>query len=247
MEEVAELYERRWNTLDETARQDPFRNLLAESIECARALVGDPAGSRILDLGAGMGNDAIRFALMGATVYAIDLAASSIRIIQGQAKKAGLAKRLVAIRMDGEVLGFRDSTFDTVFLNAVLMHLNHMRVLREVYRVLRPGGRVVFHEPLGNNPLAVLGRRLSEFSATRPRYLKYEELRAAEGLFRRSRCLGFFLLMVLLMPLGTQFNGGSWVRRLYARGVQAEARLLSRVPWCQRFCWVLVGELVKSP
>ena len=195
-----------------------------------------------------MGEDSLWFAKAGATVYAIDLVDSGLKIIKRRVAEAGLKQKVMNLRMRGEVLGFRDNCFDVVFVNAVFMHMNRAQLLAEMYRVLKPGGRVIFHEPLRNNLFAALYRYLlSEFSTTRPCYFKYREWRAAEKLFALGRSSGFFLLSMLFMPLFTRFKKVSRIRSIYTRSVKAEARVLTRIPSLQRFCWIFVGELVKSP
>ena len=53
--------------------------------------------------------------------------------------------------MQGECLAFADDSFDLVFGNAVLHHLDIATAAREIYSVLKPGGVAIFREPLGEN------------------------------------------------------------------------------------------------
>jgi len=61
--------------------------------------------------------------------------------------------RDVDILADVEVgLPFRDSVFDEVYMNHVLEHVDDViRVLEEVYRVLKPGGKVFIRVPCFSN------------------------------------------------------------------------------------------------
>lgn len=63
--------------------------------------------------------------------------------------------------MDAHELRYPDASFDTVFGCAILHHLETARAIREFHRVLKPGGKIIFDEPLGTNPLANLIRRLT--------------------------------------------------------------------------------------
>jgi SAM-dependent methyltransferase len=56
-------------------------------------------------------------------------------------------------------LPFADASFDGVWGNAVLHHLDADRAGAELRRVLRPGGLAVFCEPWGGNPFLQLARR----------------------------------------------------------------------------------------
>src|SRR4051794_8719055 len=66
---------------------------------------------------------------------------------------------LTCVVADGEDLPFPDASFDAVWGNAILHHLDLARAGRELARVLRPGGVAVFCEPWGGNPLLGLARR----------------------------------------------------------------------------------------
>lgn len=60
--------------------------------------------------------------------------------------------------MDAHKLEFPDNHFDLVFGGALLHHLDLPTAMSEINRVLKPGGKMVFWEPLGLNPVAKLVR-----------------------------------------------------------------------------------------
>jgi ubiquinone/menaquinone biosynthesis C-methylase UbiE len=55
--------------------------------------------------------------------------------------------------MDAHRLEFSDASFDLVFGTAILHHLHLPGAAREIHRVLKPGGRIFFIEPLRHNPV----------------------------------------------------------------------------------------------
>jgi SAM-dependent methyltransferase len=59
-------------------------------------------------------------------------------------------------------LPWPDETFDFVYGNGVLHHVDIDRTVAEARRVLRPGGRCAFIEPLTYNPLIWLYRTLAK-------------------------------------------------------------------------------------
>lgn len=69
--------------------------------------------------------------------------------------------------MDAHTLDFDDDTFDIVFGREILHHLDYDIVAREMRRVLKPGGQIVFLEPLGRNPVGKLVRYLTPNKRTR--------------------------------------------------------------------------------
>lgn len=68
--------------------------------------------------------------------------------------------------MDANDLQFEDNSFDVVYGGGILHHLQFQRALDEVRRVLRPGGAMVFEEPLNINPVGKLVRALTPHART---------------------------------------------------------------------------------
>ncbi len=114
--------------------------------EAEVGLLGEPAGQRILEIGAGAGQCSRWLRARGATVVASDLSAGMVRT--GQHVNAGLSPeaRVPLIQCDGRALPFADAVFDTVFTayGVVPFVADSDVVLAEAARVLRPGGRFVF-------------------------------------------------------------------------------------------------------
>lgn len=68
--------------------------------------------------------------------------------------------------MDANSLQFPDESFDIVYGGAILHHLDIEKTLNHVYRVLKPGGLIVFLEPLNMNPLYKIYRNLNKKERT---------------------------------------------------------------------------------
>lgn len=96
-------------------------------------------GARLLEIGCGMGSDLLQFARGGARCVGIDLTPRSIEISQHRFRLYGSDGAFMI--SDGEQLPFRDGSFDVVYSNGVLHHTPDTEgAIREVHRVLRPGG-----------------------------------------------------------------------------------------------------------
>lgn len=123
----------------------------------AFAKLGNLCGKRVLDYGCGHGMAAVVLARAGATVTAFDLSPGYVNEARERARSNGV--RVECVVADGEELPFEDQSFDAVWGNAILHHLDLVRAGRELHRVLRPGGVAVFCEPWGGNPLLSFARR----------------------------------------------------------------------------------------
>ncbi len=99
------------------------------------AILRSERSSRLLEIGAGTGRDGAFFAEHGLDVVCVDLSPEMVRLCR--------EKGLDAQAMDAVDLRFSDGAFDAVYSLNNLLHLpesEFSRALREVRRVLRPGG-----------------------------------------------------------------------------------------------------------
>lgn len=104
-------------------------------------------GARILELGCGSGELAVWLALQGAQVDGVDISDESIRIANARASINRVSDRAAFVAIGGEELPFSDGIFDAVVICVALHHMDVPRTLREMFRVLKPGGRFVAIEP----------------------------------------------------------------------------------------------------
>ena len=107
-------------------------------------LLGDVRGKRILELGCGAASSGRWLVSQGAEVIGLDLSAGMLRHAVSQNLSSGV--RVPLVQADATALPFRPQAFDTVFtaFGAVPFIEDSARVMREVFRVLKPGGKWVF-------------------------------------------------------------------------------------------------------
>ncbi len=118
-------------------------------------------GKRLLEIGCGMGTDLLQFARGGAHCTGVDLTPRSVEITRHRFRLYG-AKGTFMIS-DGERLPFRSDSLDVVYSNGVLHHTpDTAGAIREVHRVLRPGGIakiMLYHRNSLNYWLEIVLRR----------------------------------------------------------------------------------------
>jgi SAM-dependent methyltransferase len=113
-----------------------------------RKLVGaelDRGYERSLEIGAGTGYFSLNLLQAGVVKEATctDISPGMVSVLGSNAERLGL--NVKAARADAESLPFADGSFDLVLGHAVLHHLPDLdRAFSEFFRVLRPGGRIVF-------------------------------------------------------------------------------------------------------
>ena len=109
------------------------------------------AGKRVLEYGCGIGSYSFGLAEHGADVVGIDISEVGIETATARAAQEGLGNAEYHV-MDAEKMTFPDASFDVVCGIGILHHLDLDVALAELARVMRPGAKAVFMEPLGHNP-----------------------------------------------------------------------------------------------
>ncbi|MDE3131810.1 MAG: class I SAM-dependent methyltransferase [Acidobacteriota bacterium] len=107
---------------------------------------------RVLDLGAGSGLLALAVAPSVAHVTAIDYSPAVYRLLQTRARDRAIANLTVTVA-DARDLPLADASLDLVLSNYCLHHVSDedkLVALRELARVLRPGGRLVLGDMMFN-------------------------------------------------------------------------------------------------
>jgi SAM-dependent methyltransferase len=105
----------------------------------------------VLEVGCGSGGYALHLAeKVGCRLVGLDINAPGVRNANQLALARGLASQARFQQCDASKnLPFDDNTFDAVFSNDVLCHLpERPAVLVEIFRVLKPGGRMLFSDAL---------------------------------------------------------------------------------------------------
>jgi len=118
-------------------------------------ILGLQTGDKILDLGCGFGRHAFEAARRGANVVALDagreevegVAATFAAMVEaGELSTENL--HVASVQGDALALPFPDGTFDRVICSEVLEHIpNDVGAMRELARVLRPGGTMAITVP----------------------------------------------------------------------------------------------------
>ncbi len=221
-----------------TFQRDPGRLVFRDDeyldhetgIRPAFAALGDVAGLRVLDLGCGHGMASVVLARRGAKVTAFDLSAGYVAEARQRASANGVTVDFLIA--DGQNLPFADHSFDRVWGNAILHHLDLKLAASELHRVLRPGGVAVFCEPWGGNPLLALARRYLPYPhkdrTPEERPLRPCDLSVLRRVFPALEVRGFQLLSMVRRVLRS-----GWLTTGLER---CDRHLLTTFPILQRFC-----------
>jgi len=101
-------------------------------------------GQRLLEVGCGIGTDLVRFAKGGARVTGIDLAQTAIDLARKNFELNGVVAEELRVA-NGEALPYADASFDVVYGHGVVQYTaDAPKLIREMHRVLKPGGTGIF-------------------------------------------------------------------------------------------------------
>lgn len=119
-------------------------------------------GVRVLDIGCGNGYVLYHYARHGAEVTGVDLTRTAVELSRKRFALGGMNGEFLEI--DGNKLPFPDDYFDIVCSMGVLHHISNPRpMVDEIFRVLRPGGRLIvmlYHRHGWKNLVLLRLRRL---------------------------------------------------------------------------------------
>ncbi|MET4780986.1 demethylmenaquinone methyltransferase [Glaciihabitans sp. UYNi722] len=139
-QEVAEMFDGVAQHYDRTNSVLSMGNSLIWRVATVKA-VAPQAGERILDIAAGTGTSSAALAKTGADVVAADFSAGMIEV--GRKKHPNIT----FVEADAMALPFKANEFDAVTISFGLRNIEDpKKALAEMYRVLKPGGRLVICE-----------------------------------------------------------------------------------------------------
>lgn len=203
--------------------------------------LGDLHGKLVLEYGCGLGESIVLLAKSGAYVTTFDLSPMSVEVSRQRAKLNHVDSNIRLSVAAGEFLPYADESFDVIFGRAILHHLNADMGWVDIYRVLKPGGRAVFVEPMGMNPLLNFVRDYVPYPDKNPRGadqpLTYEDIHKWGAGFDKFWYREIQLLSMLERGLGF----GKRLRLLR----QLDGFLLKQLPFLRRYCRYVIMSFVK--
>jgi len=239
--------------------QDYFEACTAPENRFILKQLGNFQGKSLLDLGCGAGENSVYFAQRGARCVAADYSPGMVEIALKLARQNGVrVEGCVANAMD---LDFPDRSFDIVYAANLLHHIPDPKVaLREMHRVLKPGGKVCFWDPLKHNPAINIYRRIAtEVRTPDERPLDINIVNFVRSLFSSTSFDTFWLASLWIF---VQFyfleksdpNQERYWKKIIVERERLEAEYnklekldgyLKNIPGMQRMSWNLAVVAVK--
>lgn len=220
-----------------------------------RALLGRVAsvqGQRVLDCGAGTGALSWYLALRGAEVFAFDLANEMVRLaVRKRPDSPSTARRPKFVVAAFEALPYPNETFDCVVGSHILHHAETALAVQEVYRVLKVGGRAIFVETWGQNPLLRLARRylagrfgIARYGTVTEHPLTWRDVKWMQQLFHDVR-VTFPVFVCFAKAAANVFRWQPAARPFTRALVSLDAWLEQHLSVCKPWSYYCLIELQK--
>ena len=163
-------------------------------------LESNSANAEILDYGCGIVQslkEVMRF--NPKKITGIDI--SEVSIQKARSATQDLDSKVELMVDNCEQTKFKNDRFDIVYGTGILHHLNMSLCLDEIHRVLKPGGKFLFVEPLGTNPLINLYRKLTPNSRSEDEhpFIK-EDFDLIQTKFKKTKVKYYGFLTLFFFP-----------------------------------------------
>lgn len=219
--------------------------------------LGDVRGLKVLDLGCGLGEASVYFALRGALVTACDLSGGMLEATQRLAAAHGVSLRTHRAASEALLLEVSD-LYDVIYVGNLFHHVDIPSTLNVLLPHLKRGGRLISWDPLGYNPLINIYRRIATAVRTPDEHpLVRADVREITSRFKRSQTQFFWLsTLVIFVLMAMRHNPNkvrlwkavvdqseSW-RWLFVPLAKVDALLIRLCPPLRWLCWnvVILGE-----
>jgi SAM-dependent methyltransferase len=217
--------------------------------------LGDLRGRTLLDVGCGLGEASVYFALHGASVTSMDISGGMLDATRRLADRYGVKVRTHQSAAE-ELLLAPDEKFDVIYAGNLLHHVDILHTVKLLKPHLAASGVLITWDPLAYNPAINIYRRMATAVRTEDEHpLKWADITGIKSLFPRVETRYFWLstlVIFLVMALVQRRNpnkerfwkvvveeGDKW-EWLYRPLERLDRFLLAVFPPLRLLCWNVV-------
>lgn len=173
----------------------------APEMRFIKDILGDISGKALLDVGCGLGEASVFFALLGAKVTSVDLSPGMLSAASTLAKKNGVS--VTTHLASAENINLSSSQkYDVIYAGNLLHHVDIEKTLQMLKPHLKDSGVLVTWDPLAYNPIINIYRLIAKNVRTPDEHpLTLSDLKIFKKLFPKVRTEYFWLFTLLIFIL----------------------------------------------
>ncbi len=172
--------------------------------------------------------------------HGIDI--SDKAIDKANARARSMKAQPLFLTMNAEKLDYSDGMFDLVFGRGIIHHLDLQASLSEIKRVLKPGGRAIFLEPMGHNiALNWYRNRTPSLRTPDEHPIVIADFELAESIIGETITKFYGLTTLLAVPF-QKYRIGPGVMKICER----IDSLLFNIPLIRKNAWFVLMVMKKS-
>ncbi len=200
--------------------------------------IGSLKGKRVLDVGSGLGESSVYFALKGADVTMVDISPGMIELATRLGRAHGV--ELKGVVASAESFNVPEESYDIVYVANLIHHISDREgFFRQAHRALVPGGLFLSWDPIAYNPVINVYRRMATKVRTEDESpLTVEDLKTARRVFGEVGHKEFWLLTLIL------FLKYYFIDRVHPNSDRYWKRILKETP--QSLWWYRPLEVMDS-
>ena len=170
-------------------------------IKYIRKIIGNVKGKKLLDVGSGLGEASIYFAMEGAKVTATDISGRMLKVTKYLAKINNVI--ITTHKCDAEGLRFKKNIkFDIIYAGNLLHHVNINATLQQIIKVMDKNSIFVSWDPIAYNPIINIYRRIAKKVRTQDEHpLKINDFKTINRHFKVVHYEYFWFLTLLIFIL----------------------------------------------
>lgn len=223
--------------------------------------MGPLGGKKLLDIGAGLGESSVYFALQGARVTTVDISPQMVEMALRLGGTFGV--ELEGIVSGAEDLSLPDNSYDIIYVANTIHHVqDRAKLFEQMRRALKPGGMFISFDPIAYNPLINVYRRMATAVRTPDESpLRVSDLRLLRKYFSNVQHREFWISTLLLFVKyylidRVHPNEDRYWKRILRETperlwwwmpLRSLDTLLTRIPLVRWLAWNTVIWGVKSP
>lgn len=227
----------------------------APELRYIHTVLGDVKGKKILDIGCGLGEASVYFALKGAKVSAMDLSGEMLSVAQKLARKNNV--RIKTYQSSIELFRLpKSEQFDIIYVGNLFHHVDIEKALDCIQAHLALDGTLVCWEPVAYNPIINVYRKIASHVRSKDeKPFRLSDIRRFMRRFNSVRVEWFWfttLILFIVMAVVQRRNPnqerywksvvkeGEYWRPLYNPLEQLDNVLLKVFPFMRPLCWNVV-------